>query len=68
MISAEDRNDNGYLEYPSGSGYIEFSIDFIVNSENECKLEAARKITDTLKSVGINITLLNWIGCICHRC
>lgn len=62
-IGMQDINEDGYLEYPKGAGqFTAFKIDFIANSDNEYKLAAAQRITDTLKSVGINITLreLNW--------
>ncbi len=62
-VGLADPDEDGYLEYPDGTGgYINFSFDFVVNSENEYKVAAAEKITETLKSVGIDVTLkeLSW--------
>jgi len=52
-----DDNGDSYLEYPIDGVYTDFSINFIVNEENENKVEAAQTITDVLKNIGINITL-----------
>ena len=62
-VGLEDPDDDGYLEYPDVTGgYMNFSFDFIVNSENEYKVAAAGMITETLRSVGIDVTLqtLSW--------
>lgn len=54
----EDYNFDSYLEYPDGyGGFTEFSIDFIVNSENEHKIQVANMITETLKLYGFNISV-----------
>ena len=52
----EDFDNDSFLEYPDGfGGFIEISIDFIVNSENSYKAQAAHRIADTLKLYGIEI-------------
>jgi len=53
-----DRNYNSFLDVPDGyGGFVEFTIDFIVNEENVFKVESARAITETLRQIGFNITL-----------
>ena len=59
----EDFNDDSFLELSDGfGGYYEFSIDFIVNSENIHKVRAAHEITNTLRRNGLNVTVreLTW--------
>ena len=54
----EDYDDDSFLEYPNGSGgYTKFSLDFIVNSENQYKVRAANLIAGTLMQTGINVTV-----------
>ena len=58
LIRAElkDYDNDSYLEYPDGfGGYYKFALDFIVNSDNPYKIEAAHKIADTLKLYGFEI-------------
>jgi ABC-type transport system substrate-binding protein len=53
-----DADSDAYLEYLSPSGeYVPFSIDFIVNAENDYKVAAAERIAETLRRVGVQITL-----------
>ncbi|MDR3278237.1 MAG: ABC transporter substrate-binding protein [Oscillospiraceae bacterium] len=53
-----DANSDSYLEYMSQTGeYVPFSIDFIVNAENEYKVAAAEQIAETIRRVGVQITL-----------
>jgi peptide/nickel transport system substrate-binding protein len=53
-----DTNSDSYLEYLSQSGeYVTFSIDFIVNAENACKVAAAEQIAETIRRVGVRVTL-----------
>ena len=61
----EDFDNDSFLEYPDGFGdFIKISLDFIVNSENSYKVQAAHKIADTLKLYGIDIIVreLPWDG------
>ena len=54
----KDYNDDSYLELADGfGGYISFSIDFIVNSENTHKVQAAYRIARTLRIAGLNIVV-----------
>jgi len=60
LVSAglEDYNDDSFLELADGfGGYSDFSVDFIVNSENIHRTQIAHKIADTLKRYGFNITV-----------
>ena len=59
----EDYDDDSYLEYPDGDGgFISFSLDFIVNIENQYKVRAAYMIAETLMRTGIlvNVRELSW--------
>ena len=61
----EDFNSDSFLEYPDGyGGYIEISLDFIVNSNNAYKVAAAHKIADTLRLYGFEVIVreLSWEG------
>jgi len=54
----DDYNNDSFLEITDGfGGYEEFSVDFIVNSENTHRVKAAHKIADTLKQIGFNISV-----------
>ena len=54
----EDYDDDSYLEYPDGAGgYARFSLDFIVNSENQYKLRTAHLIAGALRQTGINVSV-----------
>jgi len=54
----EDANDCSFLELSDGfGGYFEFTIDFIVNSENTYKVRAAHMITNTLRRNGLDVTV-----------
>ena len=61
-LGFNDNNADGYLEYPVSGVMTSFTLDFIVNSENSYKVAAAEKIADTLRSIGINVSLrkLSW--------
>ena len=53
-----DTDGDPYLEYPDYSGgYKLLNIDFIVNTENAHKVEAAYKIAETLRLSGIDIVV-----------
>ena len=53
-----DSDNDSLLELYDGlGGYIKFSIDFIVNTENTHKVQAAHRISNTLRLAGINITV-----------
>ena len=59
----EDFNDDTFLELSDGlGGYREFTINFIVNSENIHKVQVAHAITNTLRRNGLNVTVreLTW--------
>ena len=54
----DDHNFDSFLEYPDGyGGFIEFSIDFIVNNENTFKVQVANLIAETLRLTGLNIAV-----------
>lgn len=54
----EDFNNTSYLELDTGRGeFIRFTIDFIVNSENTHKVQAANRIARTLRQAGVDITV-----------
>lgn len=57
-LGMEDNDFNGYLEINN----TPFTLTFIVNTDNRYKVEAAQKITDSLKAVGIDVDLkkLRW--------
>jgi len=59
----EDFNDDSFLEISDGFGsYREFSVDFIVNSENIHRTQIVQNIADTLRRNGfrINVRELPW--------
>jgi ABC-type transport system substrate-binding protein len=57
-LGLADSDSDLFLEYPSfDSGYEPFALDFIVNSENRRKTEAARSICDALRRVGLDVKL-----------
>jgi peptide/nickel transport system substrate-binding protein len=61
----KDFDNDSFLEYPDGhGGYLKIALDFIVNSDNAYKVQAAHKIVDTLRLYGINIIVreLPWDG------
>jgi len=54
----DDYNLDSYLELSDGfGGYHEFTIDFIVNSENTYKVRAAHLIANTLRRNGLDVTV-----------
>jgi peptide/nickel transport system substrate-binding protein len=54
----EDYNQDSFFEYRDDYGvFQEFSLDFIVNSENIHKIRAAHSIADTLRRTGFDITV-----------
>lgn len=54
----EDNNNDSFLEYPDrNGGFISFSIDFIVNSENRHKIAAANMIADMMRRTGFDISV-----------
>jgi peptide/nickel transport system substrate-binding protein len=62
-LGLSDYDSDMFLEYPVfGGGYAAFSLDFIVNSENQRKAEAARLICDTMNRMGIDarLRILPW--------
>lgn len=61
-LGFEDTDGNGWLEYKYGSDYEEITLKFIINSDNSYKTEAAKQISNTLRSIGLNVTLtiLSW--------
>lgn len=52
-LGFEDSDGNTWLEY----NLEEVSLRFIINSDNSRKVDAARSIVNTLRGVGVNITL-----------
>jgi peptide/nickel transport system substrate-binding protein len=57
-LGMEDSDNDSYLEYVTDEDpHTPFSIDFIVNSENDFKVRTAEHIAATVRRVGINITL-----------
>lgn len=54
-----DYNHDGFLERPGyDGGFIAFTLDFIVNVENQHKIAAAEKIARDLRLFGINVNVL----------
>lgn len=54
----EDNDNDSYLEYPVGNGsFAKFSLDFIVNSENQYKVRAAHLIASALRRTGISVSV-----------
>jgi len=59
----DDFDEDSFLELSDGAdGYTKFSVDFIVNIENAHRVQAAHKISDTLRRIGFNIAVreLTW--------
>lgn len=58
----KDYDNDGVLEVMITGIVVEINIDFIVNNDSTVKLEAARRITEELNSIGIKTTLreLSW--------
>lgn len=56
-IGFNDADSDGWLEYPLDSIMADVDLKFIVNSENDYKVAAARRIANTLNSLGIKVTL-----------
>lgn len=50
-----DRNNDGFLEFPGSED--PFSLVIAVNDDNPLKVEMAEALADTLKSVGVFVTL-----------
>ncbi|NLA86847.1 MAG: ABC transporter substrate-binding protein, partial [Clostridiales bacterium] len=63
-LGMDDVDSDGFLEIPNGGGYSPITLTFIVNGDNPYKVRAAQIITDTLKTVGIdvNLTKLSWVS------
>ena len=58
FVGLEDFDSDSYLEYPDGfGGFFEFTLDFIVNSENAYKVQAAHRIADALRRTGFDIVV-----------
>jgi len=54
----EDFDNDSYLEIADGlGGYADFSVDFIVNSENMHRARAANAIADNLRQFGFRISV-----------
>ncbi len=53
VAGLEDTDLDGYLEYSAAP----FTLRFIVNTESEAKLSAARRIATDMQNMGINVTL-----------
>ena len=52
----EDHDNDSFLDYPDGfGGFHKISLNFIVNSENTYKVNAAHRFSDTLRLYGIEI-------------
>ncbi len=58
----KDHDDDGKLEYLVTGIPIEIDLTFIVNNDSIVKVQAARRITETLKNMGITVKLreLSW--------
>lgn len=53
VAGLEDTDLDGYLEYSAAP----FTLRFIVNTESEAKLSAARRIATDMQNMGVNVTL-----------
>ena len=54
----QDFDEDTFLDYPDGAGgFTPFTLDFIVNSENTHKVQAAQRIASTLRRAGINVAV-----------
>ena len=54
----EDADNDSFLEYPDGfGGFLKIALDFIVNSENTYKVQAAHRIADTLRLYGVSVVV-----------
>lgn len=56
-LGFEDVDKDGILEYQSGGKINDFSISFLVCSENELKIKAAEVIIASLQNLGIKVTI-----------
>jgi peptide/nickel transport system substrate-binding protein len=59
----DDYDFDSFLEYPDlHGGYVDFTIEFIVNRENVFKVRAAQRITEGLRRTGLDVVLreLQW--------
>lgn len=58
----DDKNGDGYLEYPVNGEHQYFELKFVVYEGNDKKLEAAKKIVENLQHVGLKVTIvpLTW--------
>lgn len=54
----DDKNSDGYLEYPVNGEYQFFELRFLVCSDNKKKVEAAEQIAENLRSVGLRIVMV----------
>ena len=54
-LGLEDADSDGYLEYLEDDELTAFELTFIVNGDNEYKVEAAEEIALSMKTVGINV-------------
>ena len=54
----DDKNSDGYLEYPVNGQHQFFELRFLVCDDNEKKVEAAESIVENLRSVGLKIVLI----------
>jgi len=52
-----DFDNDTWLDYETASGYVPLELTMIVSLENQTRVNAARSIVDTLRHVGLNITL-----------
>ena len=62
-LGLADEDSNGYLEYMDDSNqYHSFKLKFIVNGDNEYKVNAAEEIALSMKTIGINVEIkkLGW--------
>jgi len=57
-IGMSDWSGDLYLEYPADDGFFNpVSFRFIVNDDSRNKVEAAERITQNLRSIGLDVTL-----------
>ncbi len=62
-LNMYDDDFDGFLEVRNANGgWTPITLTFIVNSDNNYKVDAAQKIAESLKTVGINVNLtkLSW--------
>ncbi len=63
QLNLDDNDRDGFLEYIDDNyDYIPFTLDFIVNGDNDYKVAAAEQIATAMKAVGINVNVsaLSW--------